>query len=192
MSYYQIIEYHMEPCFGQALADRVKLGCGASLTIDGREISELVDEASGLLGIPKKELRFTEIRPIRVVTNRHIDPLMLAHDLKRHLEGASDYFLSSSPDFADTQPVMLAKASITDNLPTVELPDGTQVQGAAAHSMLCDQIANRIYEIRCAITHAKLSRRRYSPYRDDFQLAKEVPLVRLAAEQLLFAREDWL
>lgn len=87
---------------------------------------------------------------------------------------------------------MLTKASINDALLTLELPDGTQVQGAEAHSKLCDQIANRIYEIRCTITHAKMSRRRYSPYRDDFQLAKEVPLVRLAAEQLLFARDGWL
>jgi hypothetical protein len=193
MSYYQIIEYHMEPCFAQALADRVRLGCSATLTIDdGREISELVDEASGLLGIPKKDLRFTEKRAIKAVINRHIDPLTLARDLMRHLESALDYFLFSSPDFADIQPVMLAKAGGNDDLLILELPDGTQVKGAEAHGKLCDQIAERIYEIRCTITHAKMSHRRYSPYRDDFQLAKEVPLVRLAAEQLLVSREDWL
>jgi len=52
------------------------------------------------------------------------------------------------------------------------------------------KLVRRIYAIRNAVTHGKASAARYSPYTDDLYLIREVPLVRIAAEQLLIPRES--
>jgi hypothetical protein len=193
MSYYQIIEYHMESCFSEELANQVKAACGAALVLGaGRELSDLIAEASSLLGVPLKNLKFTELKATKAVISQRIDPSLLARDLAVHKEGALEYFLSRSVDFVETKPVMLKNVSKKDGLLTLTPRNGAVVTGVDAHRTLCDQIASRVYDIRCAITHSKISRRRYSPYRDDLQLAREVPLVRLAAEQIIFQRADWL
>lgn len=46
--------------------------------------------------------------------------------------------------------------------------------------------------MRCAITHSKESGDSYSPYTDELALGREVPLVRIAAEHLLFPADERL
>jgi hypothetical protein len=193
MSYYQIFEYHMESCYREHLAARVK-EAGGNLVIDpSREMTDVVRDASDLLGVPVKQLSFRELRALEAVIGRRVDPSVLAMDLTRHFEGDGlDYFFSSSPPFAEHKPVLLNRLAIEADTFRLQMPDGTVLEGSDADRAICNQIAARIYEIRCAITHAKTSKRRYSPYQDDEALAREIPLVRFGAEQLLFDFDDWL
>lgn len=53
-------------------------------------------------------------------------------------------------------------------------------------SIIGEKLSSRIYKTRNAIVHSKESERvRYTPFRDDRILVKEIPLLRFIAEQII-------
>ena len=49
-------------------------------------------------------------------------------------------------------------------------------------------LGSRIYQTRNAIVHSKESEKsKYTPFRDDSKLVKEVPLLRFISEQIIFS-----
>lgn len=179
MSYYHIIEYRMEYYWAQDLKIRVDAACGIVLNVDeSTNKNELTQQAAGYLSIPPAQLRFTELRAVQALMRRGVNIFYLQGDLMRHFSHSLDYFATTHIEFADVDFIDLRYIdAITTN---EEMWD------------LLDKLGHRIYMIRCAITHSKPSRSNYGPYRDDLALAREIGIVRLVAEQLIYEPEEWL
>ncbi|MER6237620.1 hypothetical protein ABT185_16370 [Streptomyces clavifer] len=168
MGYYHVLEYQMEEAWFDNLSRRVAATGGVlQRPVDG--IRKAAKQARDLLGLRDDEVRFTELRALQDLLEASLDVPRLAADLDRLDMGAVEYFAA-------------------DNLPFVDVPhlQFTSPLDADGEAELKRETASRVYIVRCAITHSKASTRRYSPYTDDLHLAREVPLVRIAAEQLLF------
>lgn len=174
MGYYHVLEYHIEEAWFESLRKRVVTG-GNALSRPPDDIRSAAKEAAKLLGVKHEEVKFTELRALQALVEDRIDIRGFAVDLGTHLDGALEYFASGHLPFLEV-----------DHL------DFSQAQDSLRHAELCQKLAKRIYAVRCAITHSKASGDRYSPYTDDLYLGREVPLVRIAAEQLLIPGDDRL
>ena len=95
---------------------------------------------------------------------------LFVQDLLLYADEIIEFFETTQPGFVTTELLGGLSSIRAGHPPPADLPT---------------KLAQRIYDVRCAITHSKESQARYSPYVDDLTLAREVPLVRLAAEQAL-------
>nr|WSY55827.1 hypothetical protein OG999_40625 [Streptomyces sp. NBC_00886] len=174
MGYYQVLEYSMEEEWFQALRRRVE-SVGGVLERPADGIRKAAKPAADALGERTEDLRFFEIRGLKAVLDRHLDISALATDLDRYLLGAADHFATGTVPFARVPHLDFGRAG-----------------DAAGRATLREGAAERIYQVRCAITHSKESGDSYSPYTDELALGREVPLVRIAAEHLLFPADERL
>jgi hypothetical protein len=166
MGYYHVLEYGMNDAWFDDLKERAA-SVGGILQRPEDDIRKAAREAAAALGVKREDVAYFEPRALRAVVSRlKIDTF--TNDLRRHLDGSLEYFKGAQPIFADVEPL-----------------DFMAVCDDETRAALATKLADRIYTIRCAITHSKASTKRYSPYVDDLHLAREVPLVRIAAEQLL-------
>nr|WP_239149264.1 hypothetical protein [Streptomyces sp. SID12501] len=174
MGYYQVLEYSMEEEWFQALRRRVE-AAGGALERPADSIRKAAKLAADVLSERKNDLSFSEIRGLKAVLDKHLDVGALATDLDRYLRGAADHFATAT-------------------VPFVQVPhlDFGRAGDPAGQATLRERAAERIYKVRCAITHSKESGDRYSPYTDELPLGREVPLVRIAAEHLLFPADERL
>ncbi|MEU8629618.1 hypothetical protein [Streptomyces sp. NPDC048669] len=177
MGYYHVLEYQMEEAWFENLSRRVAaVGGVLQRPVDG--IRKAAKQARDLLGVKDDEVRFTELRAVQDLLEVSLDVRRLAADLSR----------------LDMRDVGTVEYFAAGNLPFVDVPhlEFTSPLDADGEARLKRETASRIYIVRCAITHSKASTRRYSPYTDDLHLAREVPLVRVAAEQLLIPPDQLL
>jgi hypothetical protein len=170
MGYYHVLEYSMEEEWFQALRDRVA-AVGGVLERPTGHVRKAAKPAAALLGVGTNTLDWSEARALHAVLNRYLDVRALAADLDRYLSGAADYFANGTVPFTQ--------------VPRLDF-------GQADEAALRGHAADRIYRVRCAITHSKESGDRYSPYTDELFLGREIPLVRIAAEHRLFPAADRL
>jgi hypothetical protein len=169
MGYYHIVEYFMEDAWYRELSGRVPaLAPSGRMPTDAAGLRTFTKEAARHLGVDQEDIRLTERHAIKALMRSMVDLRRAATDLERYFPGALNHFSTSPVPFADADAVDLRA---TD-------PD------------LPDRVAERVYRVRNAIAHSKASSTRYSPYTDDLRLAREVPLVRLVAEQLMIADPD--
>ncbi|MEW2562910.1 hypothetical protein [Streptomyces griseorubiginosus] len=164
MGYYHVLEYSMVEEWFQWLRDRVT-AVGGVLERPA-DIRKAAKPAAQALGVDQESVRWSELNGLRAVLRRHLDVRALATDLDRYLTGAAEYFASGTVPFVQ--------------VPAVDF--GGQADDAALRTL----VADRIYKVRCAVTHSKESGDRYSPYTDELFLGREIPLVRIAAEHRLF------
>lgn len=171
MGYYHVLEYDLHDFWFNELREKVE-AAGASLTRPaGGDLRGAATQAANLLGVREQDIKFTELRGLEALAG-HLDIGMFARDLAAHLDGAIEYFASGQLPFVQ-----------------VENLDFRIANDDAACRRIAGKLVRRIYFVRNAITHSKASAARYSPYSDDIYLIREVPLVRIAAEQLLIPRE---
>jgi hypothetical protein len=171
MGYYQVLEYEMNETWFEDLRRKVE-AVGGILVRPTGDIRRVAPEAARLLGIRTPDVSYTELRALSAVARR-LDIDGFTQDLGRHLDGALEYFAGGHLPFADVGHLDFVAAR-TD----------------AARTDIANRLAERIYAVRCAITHSKASAKRYSPYTDDIYLGREIPLVRIAAEQLLIPADS--
>ncbi|WP_030933466.1 hypothetical protein [Streptomyces sp. NRRL S-646] len=164
MGYYHVLEYSMEEEWFQALRDRVA-GVGGVLERPAGHIRKAAKPAATLLGVGTNTVDWSEAKALHAVLHRYLDVRALAADLDRYLSGAADYFANGTVPFTQVSRLDF---------------------GQADEAALRVHAADRIYRVRCAITHSKESGDRYSPYTDELFLGREIPLVRIAAEHRLF------
>ncbi|MFE9030039.1 hypothetical protein ACFYOA_27910 [Streptomyces iakyrus] len=180
MGYYHVLEFGMEEEWFEGLRKRVTAAGGVlNRPADGldtrRGKNAVAKQSAQALGVGQDTVDFREQRALEAVLDTHLDVLLLGTDLGRHLEGAIDYFATGTLPFA-----------------VVPHLDFTGTYDDTRSALLRRRTAERIYRVRCAIAHSKESGERYSPYTDDLHLGREVPLVRLAAEQLLIPPDERL
>ncbi|MEU2149945.1 MULTISPECIES: hypothetical protein [Streptomyces] len=177
MGYYQVLEYQMEEAWFENLSRKVA-ATGELLLRPDEGIRKAAKQARKFLRVSDEEVKFTELRGLQDLLEIHLDVDRLTADLSRldiRDSGTVEYFATGNLPFV--------------NVPHLKLADPLD---ANEEKELRRETATRIYAVRCAITHSKASTRRYSPYTDDLFLAREVPLVRVAAEQLLIPPDQLL
>ncbi|WP_405766662.1 hypothetical protein [Streptomyces sp. NBC_01538] len=144
MGYYQVLEYSMEEEWFQALRRRVE-AAGGMLERPTDSIRKAAKPAAYVLGERTDDLGFREIRGLKAVLDRHLDIGALATDLDRYLQGAAAHFATGTVPFAQVPHLDFGRAG-----------------DPAGQAALRERAAERIYKIRCAITHSKESGDRYS------------------------------
>jgi hypothetical protein len=171
MGYYRILEYNLHEFWFDELQRKVE-ATGAQLARPvGGDLRSAATQAASLLGIRDRDVAFSERRGLDAIARR-LDIDMFIRDLD-DLEGAIEYFANGHLPFVQ-----------------VENLDFRAANDDAARADIAIKLAGRVYAVRNAVTHSKASAARYSPYTDDLYLIREVPLVRIAAEQLLIPRES--
>ena len=171
MGYYQVLEYEMNETWFDDLRIKVEV-TGGVLARPIDDIRKAATEAARLLGVRREDVSCTELRALGAVVRR-FDINAFTRDLGLYLDGALEYLASGHLPFAE-----------------VEHLDFVAADTDSARIDIADKLARRIYAVRCAITHSKASAKRYSPYTDDLYLGREIPLVRIAAEQLLIPADS--
>lgn len=169
LSYYHIAEHYFEKVFNDDLVEQVqKAITDPSFSVrrakDVQGIVKVVNKAQRQV---KEEGGVNELRALQLVIEKFVDLGRLADDLDAYDGTLVQHYKQYGVPFAEAGKVDL------------RLPDVDDAKVA---------LAKRIYKIRNALVHAKEGTLpRYAPFAHDEELAKEIPLIRFAAEQVIIA-----
>ena len=164
LSYYHLIEFRFGDAWIQFCRKRLE-DSGHTWQIQSTDVRAVSDATERTLGARAGSLRFSEREALKKLVSQSVDLNRIRHEMQSLLDGALQHFQNSTPSFVSTSTVNFS----------------TRVNPAVFAN-----IANRIYDVRCAIVHSKEGEARYTPFLHDIELAREIPLVRLVAEQLTF------
>ena len=166
VSYYHVAEYFFETVFNEDLVLKIK----DKITHPDfsykrkKDIGRLIKDIGKSLQIRNETITFSEQEALRLTLEKYID----IPDLKNKI----DEYDSTLLNYYKDQKVVFSDANEVD----LNSPDDTVFK----------TLANRIYKTRNAIIHSKESdRSKYTPFKDDKELVREIPLLRFIAEQII-------
>lgn len=168
ISYYHIAEHFFESIFSEALVDRVrdKITHPDFSYKRKKDISSLIKDIGKSIKMRDDSMTFSEQEGLKLTLKKHIN----FNDLIQKL---NDYDTSLISYYKST-PVSFSGAGVVD----LEGED---------EDLVIKHLATRIYRNRNSIVHSKESEKsKYTPFRDDRTLVKEVPLLRFISEQIIF------
>ena len=167
LSYYHVIEHFFEEVFNEDLVERIK----NKITHPDfsykrkKDISSLIKDISSSLPIRNEKVIFNEQEGLRLTLQRYVNIVDLREQIADYDSDLVDYYRSAKVLFAAAGEVDLHESDV---------------------SVIFKKLAARIYKIRNSIVHSKESdKARYTPFRDDRILIKEVPLLRFISEQII-------
>lgn len=167
ISYYHVAEHFFEMIFNEDLILRIK----DKMTQPDfsykrkKDISGLIKNISKSLQIRNETITFSEQEALRLTIENHVDLEDLKQKIDEYDENLREYYKVTKVEFS--------------NGDTVDFDDGDE-------AITCKKLASRIYKTRNSIVHSKESEKsKYTPFRDDKVLVKEVPLLRFIAEQII-------
>jgi hypothetical protein len=169
LAYYHIAEHFFEKVFNEDLVNQVRSGIidpsfSARRTKDIQSIIRIVTKVQRQV---KDEGGVNEQRALQLVLDRFVNVSRLAADLDAYDATLVDYYSNNDVPFAGA-----SKVNIRGN-------DEDVTRGA---------ISKRIYKVRNALVHAKEGELpKYAPFAHDEELAREIPLMRFTAEQIVIA-----
>ncbi|WP_405567066.1 hypothetical protein OG418_19100 [Streptomyces phaeochromogenes] len=169
LSYYHVVEHFFQKVFNDDLVEQVRKGItdpsfSARRARDIQGIIKTVDKATRQA---REEGGFNEQRALQLVLERFVSVTRLVADLDSYDGGLVGYYASNDVPFAGAGKV------------TLRLPNEDDARGA---------LARRIYRVRNALVHAKEGDLpKYAPFAHDGELAREIPLMRFVAEQVIIA-----
>lgn len=168
ISYYHIAEHFFESIFNEALVEKVK----NKLTHPDfsykrkKDISSLIREIGKSIKMRDESMTFNEQEGLRLTLVKHVDLSDLIQKLNDYDGNLVQHYKAESVAFSG--------AGLVD----IEGDDET---------IIFKHLAARIYKNRNSIVHSKESEKsKYTPFRDDKTLVKEVPLLRFISEQIIF------
>lgn len=168
LSLYHVAEHFFEEIFSDDLVDKVRV----RLTQPDfsykrkKDISSLIKEIGKAIQLRDERVVFSEQEALRLTLKRFVNVGQLLDDLMRFDATLVDYYATSRVPFSGAVEVNL-RGPVEDAL---------------------RQLAGRIYKTRNSIVHSKESERgKYTPFRDDRILSRELPLLRFVAEQITVA-----
>jgi len=169
ISYYHIAEHFFESIFNDELIDKVK----TKITHPDfsykrkKDISSLIKDIGKSIKMRDESMTFNEQEGLRLTLIK----LVNIDDLIEKLNGYDETLL----DFYINNPVAFAGAPVLN----LNMED---------RELVYKHMANRIYKVRNSIVHSKETEKtKYTPFRDDKTLVKEVPLIRFIVEQIIFS-----
>ncbi|MFD8028172.1 hypothetical protein ACFV3F_05330 [Streptomyces sp. NPDC059717] len=170
LAYYHIAEHFFEKVFNEDLISQVRLGITdpSFSARRNKDIQSIVKIVTKIKGQIKDEGGVNEQRALKLVLDRFVSIPRLVADLDAHDADLVNHYANSDVPFAGA-----SKVNIRGN-------DEEAVRGA---------IAKRIYKVRNALVHAKEGELpKYAPFAHDEELAREIPLMRFTAEQIVISQ----
>ena len=108
---------------------------------------------------------FNEQEALRLTLTLYVDIVKLQEKLASYDDNLINYYQSTKVPFSDASEVDLQESDT---------------------SKIFKKLAARIYKTRNSIVHSKKSdKARYTPFKDDRILVKEIPLLRFISEQII-------
>ena len=166
--YYHIAEHFFESVFNEDLVDKVrnKLTHPDFSYKRKKDISSLIKEIGKSIKIRDESMTFNEQEGLRLTLKKHINIKELVQKLNEYDRSLVDYYKVESVAFSGAATVHL---------------EGDDEE------LIFKHLAARIYKNRNSIVHSKESEKeKYTPFRDDKTLVKEVPLLRFISEKIIF------
>lgn len=167
LSYYHVFEHFFEAVFNEDLVDSIK----AKITDPGfsykrkKDINQLITSIKRSLQVRSETITFSEAEALRLCISRFVDISELQQKLEEYDGSLVAFYASNEVAFCGG--------------PAVDL-DGVDPEQTVK------QLAKRIYATRNALVHSKDGDRgKYTPFKDDRVLVKEVPLLRFASEMVI-------
>jgi hypothetical protein len=169
LSYYHIAEHFFEKVFNEDLVNQVRSGItdpsfSARRNKDIQSIIRIVTKVQRQV---KDEGGVNEQRALQLVLHRFVNLSRLEADLDAYDASLVNYYANNEVPFAAASKV------------NIRMSDEEAAR---------DAIARRIYRVRNALVHAKEGELpKYAPFAHDEELAREIPLMRFTAEQIVIA-----
>jgi len=167
ISYYHVFEHFFEAIFQDDLIEKVK----SSITHPDfsyrrkKDIQQLIKHVSSALKFRNEQVTFSEHEALRLTLSRFVDLSELKQKIKEYDPTLLAYYSSTQVPFSTADKVDFDSADTERTL---------------------GNLASRIYKTRNALVHSKDGdKSRYTPFRDDRDLIKEIPLLRYGAEQII-------
>ncbi|MGW0833409.1 hypothetical protein [Streptomyces prunicolor] len=170
LAYYHIAEHFFEKVFNEDLIHQVRTGVTdpSFSARRNKDIQSIIRIVTRVQRQVKDEGGVNEQRALQLVLDRFVSVPRLVADLDAYDASLVGYYETNDVPFAGA-----SKVSIRGN-------DEEATRGA---------IAKRIYKVRNALVHAKEGELpKYAPFAHDEELAREIPLMRLTAEQIVIAQ----
>jgi hypothetical protein len=167
LSYYHVAEAFFEDVFSDDLIDTVRDRLTRPDFSYRRktDVRALVNLINSRLKFRQEEVTFSEKEALRLTLLRYASLLELVAGLNAIDSSLTDYYRTTETPFSGGDRVEL---------------EGED-EDAVFRSM-----AARVYKTRNAVVHSKEGAKpRYVPFKHDAQLLREVPLMRLVAEQII-------
>jgi hypothetical protein len=170
LAYYHIAEHFFKKVFDEDLISQLRMSIadpGFSVRRDN-DIQSIIQKVAKAKSQIKDEGGTNEQRSLQLVLDRFVDVTRLLADLDAYDAGLASYYANNGVRFAEA-----SKVDIHAN-------DAGKVRAA---------IAARIYKVRNSLVHSKQGvQPKYSPFAHDDELAREIPLMRFTAEQIIIAQ----
>lgn len=169
LSYYHIFEHFFESVFNDDLVESIK----SKITDPGfsykrkKDINQLIVGIKKSLQIRSETITFSEAEALRLCLARFVELNELRDKIHAYDDTLIEFYKSNEVAFSNGPAVDLQSIDIED---------------------VVRKLAKRIYATRNALVHSKEGERgKYTPFRDDRTLVKEVPLLRFASEMVILS-----
>ncbi|MFH9471094.1 hypothetical protein ACH4LT_28050 [Streptomyces clavifer] len=169
LSFYHVAEHFFEKVYSDDLIEQVRLKIAdpAFSLKRSRDVGGVIKLVANSQKKTRDEGGVDELKALALVLKRFVDLSRLVDDLDEYDPHIIQHYRSTTASFSDAN--------------TVDL------RGTRAEEVL-SSLAKRIYKTRNSLVHAKDgSRPKYFPFTSDEELAREVPLVRFCAEQIIIS-----
>lgn len=167
LSYYHVLEYFFESVFNDDLVNTIR----DSITSPGfsykrkTDISKLINSIKRSLQIRSQTITYSEAEALKLCIERFASMPDLIEKLNAYDEALLDFYKNNKVEFSGGPEVDL------------QSPDSAAV---------AKKLATRIYSTRNSLVHSKEGERsKYTPFKDDRALVKEVPLLRFVSEMVI-------
>jgi len=167
LSYYHVLEYFFESVFNDDLVNTIR----DSITSPGfsykrkTDISKLINSIKRSLQIRSQTITYSEAEALKLCIERFASMPDLIEKLNAYDEALLDFYKNNKVEFSGGPEVDL------------QSPDSAAV---------AKKLATRIYSTRNSLVHSKEGERsKYTPFKDDRALVKEVPLLRFISEMVI-------
>ncbi|WP_370011028.1 hypothetical protein UIS43_18475 [Nocardiopsis sp. LDBS0036] len=174
VSYYQIMEHFFEQVFSDHVVNMVREEISSpnfslKRKVDVRSLVKKIERASYQR---REDGGGNETKAIGLVLEKYVDVDRLREDIAKFENSLIKYYEENSVPFSGGVTIPFSGG------------DRKKIIGA---------MGKRIYDTRNALVHAKEGGKpRFLPFKDDGDLAREVPMMRLIAEQVLIGEGDLL
>jgi len=167
LSYYHILEHFYEAVFNDDLLETIK----SKITDPGfsykrkKDIGQLINTIKRSLQIRSETITFSESEALRLCLLKYVSLSDLISKLSEYDESLLNYYRTTKVEFSGGNEVDLE----SDN-----------------EENIFKLLTKRIYATRNALVHSKDGdKAKYTPFKDDRVLVKEVPLIRFIAEMVI-------
>jgi hypothetical protein len=173
LSFYHVAEHWFEEVFLEDIASKIQ----STITSPGfsakrqKDLRGLIRTVSKSLRARDDEIVISESNALELTLAKYLDLSDLTRALKEFDQSSTEYFSRQSVEFAE----------------------GKTVDLSADRPAAIKALAQRIYATRNSLVHRKDGdKKRFTPFKDDPALLRELPLMRFIAEQIIIGSSSVL